>query len=470
MAMMLAIPGIAGAGQQTQSPAAAQQQPPQPERPLNPTQEIAGEEAEGNALAVGPAQLRIGGFLGLTGLYRSTNSGGGPGTAFANTPYDNSVEGNVSETRLTAETSKLSVRVDASFPEPGERFRKLAGYFEMDFSGNAPGNVAVTASSFTLRMRHAFAEVQYGDSVFLSIGQAFTLMTPVKDQLSTWPSDVELTQAVDTNYVAGMVWARLPQVRVTWRPSKRFNWAASVENPEQQIGNGIVVLPACCSADITGQYNTGSDQLSVPNLMPDLTTRVGMRPISALHVDVGGVLRVFRTTIAPYDHSFKQAGGGANVNARLALPAATALIAQGAFGSGLGRYIGGLVPDVAFARDGSISLIPARSWVTGLEHRMSPQTVFAAYYSGVSTGSQYSLDDDGRHIGFGFPGAPLSNNHWIREFTGTFSRLVTKTANRGSVQLGLQASWLQRESYPQAVSSSSTDAILVFAQLRYNLP
>jgi hypothetical protein len=195
-----------------------------------------------------------------------------------------------------------------------------------------------------------------------------------------------------------------------------------------------------------------------------------MRPISALHVDVGGVLRVFRTTIAPYDHSFKQAGGGANVNARLALPAATALIAQGAFGSGLGRYIGGLVPDVAFARDGSISLIPARSWVTGLEHRMSPQTVFAAYYSGVSTGSQYSLDDDGRHIGFGFPGAPLSNNHWIREFTGTFSRLVTKTANRGSVQLGLQASWLQRESYPQAVGSSSTDAILVFAQLRYNLP
>ena len=283
----------------------------------------------------------------MTGLYRSTNSGGGPGTAFATIPYPESVKGNVSETRLTAETSKLSVRVDASFPEPGERFRKLSGYFEMDFSGNAPGNVAVTSSSFTLRMRHAFAEVQYGDSVFLSIGQAFTLMTPVKDQLSTWPSDVELTQAVDTNYVAGMVWGRIPQVRVTWRPSPGFNWAASVENPEQQIGNGIVGLPACCAADISSQYNTGSDQLSVPNLMPDLTTRVGMRPLRALHVDVGGVLRVFRATIAPYDHSFKQAGGGANVNARLALPAATVLIAQGAFGSGLGRYIGGLVPDVA---------------------------------------------------------------------------------------------------------------------------
>jgi hypothetical protein len=473
VAMMLALPGLVrpcDAGQQSQSPAAAQQQPPQPERPLNPTQEIAGAEAEGNALAVGPAQLRIGGFLGLTGLYRSTNSGGGPGTAFATIPYSDSVKGNVSETRLTAETSKLSIRVDASFPEPGERFRKLAGYFETDFSGNAPGNVAVTSSSYALRLRHAFAEVQYGDSIFLSIGQAFTLMTPVKDQLSTWPSDVELTQAVDTNYVAGMVWARLPQVRVTWRPSTRFNWAGSVENPEQQIGIGLIGLPACCAEDISSQYNTGSNQLSVPNLMPDLTTRVGLRPLRALHVDAGGVLRVFRTTIAPYDHSLKQAGGGANVNARLALPASTALIAQGAFGSGLGRYIGGLLPDVAFERDGSISTIPARSWVTGLEHRLSAQSAFGAYYSGVSSGSQYSLDDDGRYIGFGFPGAPPSNNHWIREFTGTFSRVVTKTASRGSVQLGLQTSWLQREAYSQVEGSSSTDSIIFFAQLRYNLP
>jgi hypothetical protein len=59
-------------------------QPQVPARePLNPTQEIAGEQPEGNALEVGPARLRIGGYLGLNGLYRSTNSGGGPGTAFA---------------------------------------------------------------------------------------------------------------------------------------------------------------------------------------------------------------------------------------------------------------------------------------------------------------------------------------------------------------------------------------------------
>ena len=68
-------------------------------------------------------------------------------------------------------------------------------------------------------------------------------MTAPKDQLSIWPADVELTQAVDLNYVAGMVWNRSPQLRLTWRPSTRFNWAVSVENPEQQLGRGLVTLP-----------------------------------------------------------------------------------------------------------------------------------------------------------------------------------------------------------------------------------
>jgi len=453
------------------APATPAQQPPPPEqRPLNPTQEIAGQHPEGNALDVGPVELRIGGFLGLTGIYRSTNIGGGPGTPFASIPYADGVQGNVSEARLTAESSRLSIRVDAAFPEAGERFHKLSGYFEMDFSGNAPGNVAITASSFTLRLRHAFAEVQYGETFFMSVGQAFTLMTPVKDQLSTWPSDIELTQAVDTNYLAGMLWARLPQVRVMWRRSRRFNWAASVENPEQQIGNGLVRLPGCCSSDIEAQYNTGSEGLRVPNLMPDVVTRVAVNPVKAVHLDAGGVLRVFRATVAPYDESFRQLGGGASLNARVSLPGRTVLIGQSAVGSGLGRYVGGLMPDVAFRSDGSISPIGTASWVAGVEHRVSPLAAIGAYYSGVAASSQYSLDQDGRFIGYGFPGAPTSSNRRIQEWTATFSRLVTKTARRGSIQFGVQTSWLRREPWSSGDGPPSASAFMFFAQLRYNLP
>ncbi len=321
-----------------------------------------------------------------------------------------------------------------------------------------------------MRLRHAFAEVQYRDTFFMSLGQAFTLMTPVKDQLSTWPSDVELTQAVDTNYLAGTVWGRLPQIRVTWRPSPRFNWAASVENPEQQIGTALVRLPACCAGDIEAQYNTGSDQWRVPNLMPDVITRVAVNPVKALHVDAGGVLRVFRATVEPYDESVTHLGGGVSLNARVSLSRTTTLIAQGAVGSGLGRYIGGLVPDVAFERDGSISPIETVSWVTGIEQKVTRLAALAVYYSGVAIDAQYSSDDDGRFIGYGFPGAPHSNNRRIQELTGTFSRLVTKTAKRGSVQLGVQASWLKREPWSSGDGPSSADAFMFFTQLRYNLP
>ena len=140
--------------------AAAQTPPGQPvqQRPLNPTQEIAKEQAEGPALEAGPAKIRIGGYAGVHGVYRSTNSGGGVGTSFGSIPYADTVRGNVSEARLSAQASRLSIRVDADFPQ-GPRFNRLSGYFEMDFAGSTPGNIAVTTSGAGFRLRLAFAEV-----------------------------------------------------------------------------------------------------------------------------------------------------------------------------------------------------------------------------------------------------------------------------------------------------------------------
>jgi hypothetical protein len=451
-----------------QTPSAQEAKPGQP--PANPTQEIAKEQPEGPALPMGPARIRLGGYLGVTGIYRSTNSGGGPGTNFATIPYEDIVQGNVSETRLSAQSSRISIRVDADFPEPETRFRRLSGYFEMDFSGTTPGAVAVTSTSVGLRLRQAFAEVQYGEHFFLAAGQAFTLMTAQKDQLSMWPSDLEMSQAVDTNYLAGMIWGRTPQVRLTWRPSTRFNWAVSLENPEQQLGTGLVVLPACCASDIDAQYNTGSDELRVPNLMTDIVTRVASNPIKPLHVDVGGVVRVFRHTVSPYDNDFKDVGGGASINARYNLTAGTKLLMQTGFGSGFGRYIGGLVPDAAFRRDGSIRTIGTRSWVGGVEQRISPTLSLAGYYSGLDTDASFDLDTDGSYIGFGFPGSSNSNNRKIQEITGTASYQFVQSPDRGSGQFILQASWLKRDPSWQGNGLPSAKAFLFFAQVRYNLP
>ena len=459
-----------------QTPAAPAQAPVQ--RPLNPTQEVAGEQPEGPSIPVGPAQLRIGGYLGVTGFYRSTNDGGGIGTNFGSIPYGDTRQGNLSESRLSAQGSRITLRVDADFPpeeqgKPGQRprFRKLAGYFEMDFNGSIPNTIAVTSTSAGFRLRHAFAEVQYRDSFYMGVGQAFSLMTPLKNQISIWPSDVELSQAIDTNYLAGMVWGRIPQFRLTWRPSTAFNWAVSLENPEQQLGNSLVTYPACCSNDLAAQYNAGTAQLSVPNLLPDFQTRVAFNT-PQLHVDAGGVLLAFRHKRAPYQSGddFRTVGGGANINGSVRLTPTFKVLGQFAFGPGIGRYIGGLVPDVTFDADSSIDPLNTTSWVAGVERSLGSWASIAGYYSGVDTDNQTATDTDGTFIGFGFPGSSNTNNKSIQELTLTASLLSFNSTNRGSAQINLQYSWLERKPWDSGSGRSSASMHMFFAQIRYNLP
>jgi hypothetical protein len=279
-----------------------------------------------------------------------------------------------------------------------------------------------------------------------------------------------MSQSVDTNYLAGLVWGRIPQLRLTWRPSREFNWALSVENPEQQLGRSQVTLPSCCASDIDAQYNTGSDELEVPNLMPDFVTRLAFNPTRFLHVDVGGVFRVFRHTIAPYDDTFSELGGGASVNLRVNATGNTRLIAQAAFGSGLGRYLGGLVPDVAFSSDGSINAIDTTSWVGGIEQKISTSVSVGGYYSGVNADDMVAIDINGSYIGYGFPGSSNANNRSIREVTGTASYMVVQAEGRGSVQFNVQGSWVTREPWFQGAGPASADTFMFFAQVRYNLP
>src|SRR5712671_888195 len=114
-------------------------------------------------------------------------------------------------------------------------------------------------------------------------------------------------------------------------------------------------MPLCCASDLDAQYNTGSDELKVPNLMPDIVTRVALNPTEAVHVDVGGVFRVFRHTVKPYDDTFKE--------------------------------VGGLVPDLAFTADSSIKAIRTAASVAGVEQKLSSIVSLAGYYSGVDTES-----------------------------------------------------------------------------------
>jgi hypothetical protein len=250
---------------------------PQDKQPLTPEAqkvqdelqrgpEIADVTPDTPALQLGPAKIRFIGYTALTGVFRSTNSGGNVGTSFASLPFDNTVPGNTSEFRLSAQSTRLALRADADL-----KSSKVAGYFEMDFGGAVPGNVAVTSTSYGFRIRQAWFD--YSNGKFeITGGQLFSLMTPVKKNILPWPGDASITQVIDTNYVAGLVWGRYPQLRIEYHYSDKAAFAFSVENPEQQVGGGVV-FPTLLTSTLDDQYNVGSNELRVPNMTPDFILR-----------------------------------------------------------------------------------------------------------------------------------------------------------------------------------------------------
>src|SRR6202040_1074066 len=101
-------------------------------------QDVARDQNENKSplsFKIGSAEFTPGGFLDFTALYRSTNVGSGIATAFGSIPFNNQLpQAGLSETRLSAQYSRLSLKVDTHLTES----TTLTGYVETDFLGFQP--------------------------------------------------------------------------------------------------------------------------------------------------------------------------------------------------------------------------------------------------------------------------------------------------------------------------------------------
>ena len=307
-------------------------------------------------------------------------------------------------------------------------------------------------------------------------GQAFSLMTSLKLGITPWPGDVATTQVIDTNYVAGVVWGRYPQFRISHAPVKGFWGGFSIENPEQQVGSNVT-FPTNLNSIVSNQYNTGSQELKVPNMTPDFVFKGDydgkMSNGNRIHMDLGAVMRVFRSSdnaanISSRAHAF---GWGVAGNFAVEVAKGYQLVLQGFANSGAGRYIGGLAPDVIVKANGSISPIHSYSWVSGLEIAPNKQTGVYFYYSGLYAQGNATLDSTGTCcVGFGGPGSSLTPDRYIQEATGGWSRILWKFENVGSVQYGVQYAYLWLVPWVAQTGASQAHANMIFGQFRYNLP
>jgi hypothetical protein len=431
-----------------------------------------------NSGGTSPLSFRIGiadftpfGFMDFTGVYRNENTGGAIGSSFGSVPYSNGSTGQLSETKFSAQNSRVGLRIDSDV-----NGTKVLGYLETDFLGNAASNLYVTSNADTLRLRNYFVDLKNGPWEFLA-GQDWSLLTPNRAGISPLPSDVFYSNDMDTNYQAGLTWARQPQVRLTFHATDQIALALSVENPDQYVGSAVV-LPSAFSA---GEVDTTAASTQ-PNIFPDIIGKAAFdtKDINGLpwHFEVAGLLSSYKVNTYSSAINTDSTAEGAGVSGAFNVEVVKGLnlIGTGFYSYGGGRYLQGLAPDfIIKAPDStgaySIGLVKSESAILGVEYKAVPNDTVSAYWSTIEIGNRYNKLSNGTYVGYGYPGSANSDNKQINEATLANTYTFWKNPAYGALQLIAQVSYVDREPwYVAAGQPSKADMTMVFLDLRYVLP
>lgn len=426
---------------------------------------------------IGGADFTPGGFMDMTAYWRSTNPGSGYGTNFFSIPYNNTIPGQLSETRLTAENSRISMKATSKY-----KGNDVAGYFEMDFHGNDPANAFVSSNSHTNRIRLFWADVHHGKWEFLG-GQSWSWLTPNRVGLSPNPSDIFYSQDTDANYQAGLTWTRAAQFRVAYHPNQNWGFGVAIEAPDQFIGqSNQVILPTGLAATVASQFDA-ANQNSTPNVMPDIIPKIAYDTDIGgkhYHVEAVGLLTSARVLPALGLSRDTKFGGGGSLNMNLEVFKGFRLIASSFFSDGGGRYIFGSGPQAVITPSGTLSFVHSYAGIGGFEYQIHPKVLIAAYYGGDYFSRNFFLDTSagapaGKFVGYGPPGAAVANalaaNRAIQEPTFDLIYTFWKNPHYGALQINNQVSYLTRAPwFVPAGQPKNARSTMVWSNLRYVLP
>ncbi len=432
---------------------------------------VSGSGTSPLSFRIGIADFTPFGFMDFTGVYRNENTGSAIGSSFGSVPFANGSTGQLSESKFSAQNSRIGLRVDSMVADT-----KVLGYLETDFLGNAAANLYVTSNADTLRMRNYFVDLKNGPWELLA-GQDWSLLTPNRVGLSPLPSDIFYSNVMDTNYQAGLTWARQPQIRLTYHATDELALGLSIENPDQFVGSAVVLPAAFSAAEV--DTTAASTQ---PNIFPDIIAKAAFdtKDVNGLpwHFEVGGLLSSYKvnTYSSTINTDSTAEGGGITADFDLELVKGLSFIGTGFYSYGGGRYLQGLAPDFiikAPAANGaySIGLVKASSEILGLEYKVVPNDTISAYWSEIQIGKRYNQLSTGAYVGYGYPGSSNSDNKSIEELTLANTYTFWKNPAYGALQVIGQVSYVNREPwYVAAGQPSSANMTMVFLDLRYVLP
>lgn len=423
---------------------------------------------------IGGADFIPGGFLDLTYFWRSTNVGSGYGTNFFSIPFRNTIPGQLTENRITAENSRISLQVKSSFSG-----NDVWGYIETDFHGNDPGNLNVATNSSTLRLRQYWANIKHGRWELMA-GQGWSWLTPNRVGMSSYTPNLFYTLNQDANYNVGFTWTRAPQVRGSYHPNDHWGLGVGLENPNQFVGQANqVTFPAAFSvAPITTQFDA-ANQTTTPNLHPDVLAKIAYDSDHSgkhYHVEGVGLLLTARLLPALGGTTNTKTGGGVSGAVNLELVKNFRVVANGYWSDGGGRYLFGNGPSVVVTPAGTLSLVHAGAGLGGFEWQASTRHLLAAYYGFNYFQRNFFLDTSAgalpnTFVGYGGPRSSNAANKSIQEPTGVWIITFWKDPQHGALQLINQVSYLTRVPWVVAAGTPrNARSTMVWSNIRYTLP
>ncbi len=354
----------------------------------------------------------FGGFLAMESVFRTNNLEsdiGSPG--FSTLPFPGpggtapvtGTTGNAQdiyhtrEFRFTARQSRVS-----GLAEGDDGDIHLAGYGEFDFLGAAASANSRESNSYTPRVRNLYGTVDWTDiGLKFLFGQSWSLATLDAKGIS---ERTELAPpTIEAQYVDGFVWTRQPQLRVVKSIGDSLWLGLSLENPQNNTPGGtaptgvnIVTVngnsfsSAGSNATADAEFNPGI-QLSL-NQVPDVIGKVAWEPDffdGNVHLELMGMERQFYDRIgssasaAAYANSASNhtvSGGGGGVAGLIKLwPSVLDLQFDTLFGSGIGRYGSGQLPDVTFKADGTLQPLNENMEMVGLTLHGTPDFDFYVF-------------------------------------------------------------------------------------------
>jgi hypothetical protein len=412
-------------------------------------------------IRTGDTDFRIGGFVDAGAVVRSTNTGNGMATAFGSIPFDNTPQGNLHETRLSAQNSRLNLLVNAKAGTAAVR-----GFMEIDFFGNGPANAFVYTNSHAPRLRQAWVQYTKGKFDFTG-GQVWTMLTPNRNGLSPLSADVVTSQNLDINLQLGLPWSRPNQFRFVVHPTKTFAAGVSIENPQPFVGGAVVLPTSFPATEVDNGSNPGA-----PSPYPDIIGKVAFDPQTGnkrQHIEAAVLVRGFQTYNPATDRTFSETGTGFSAGAVLEPVRNLRIIGNVLSTDGGGRYMIGQAPDIMVNADASIGTIGSTSVLAGVEAQVRPMTMLFGYYGTVQV-DQAVASDAGRPIGYGVPGSTAANKS-IEETTAGLNHAFFRDPKYGALSLIVQYSYVTREPWSVPAGTPSTANLhMVFVTARYALP